>query len=125
VPVEYVGLDGARLPVESESIDHVLVTWSICTIPDVDAALCEMKRVLRSNGQLHFVEHGLSPDANVAKWQDRLTPVQRWWAGGCHLNRPIDALIEKAGFELTRLETFYARGPKPTGYMYEGVATRQ
>ena len=124
VPVEYVGLDGQRLPLESESVDHVLVTWTMCTIPDVDEALREMHRVLRAGGQVHFAEHGLSPDAKVAKWQHRLDPIQGWWAGGCHLNRPIDRLVEKAGFELTRLENFYTKGPKSTTYTYEGVATK-
>jgi ubiquinone/menaquinone biosynthesis C-methylase UbiE len=96
----------------------------MCTIPDVDEALREMHRVLRTGGQLHFAEHGLSPDAKVAKWQHRLDPIQGWWAGGCHLNRPIDRLVEKAGFELTRLDNFYAKGPKSTTYTYEGVATK-
>ena len=124
VPVEYVGLDGQRLPLESESVDHVLVTWTMCTIPDVDEALREMHRVLRTGGQVHFAEHGLSPDAKVAKWQHRLDPIQAWWAGGCHLNRPIDRLVEKAGFELARLDNYYAKGPKATTYTYEGVATK-
>jgi ubiquinone/menaquinone biosynthesis C-methylase UbiE len=124
VSVEYIGLDGQDLPLESESIDHVLITWTMCTIPDVDAALLEIRRVLRSGGQMHFAEHGLSPDAKVATWQIRLNPIQQRWAGGCHLNRPIDQLVEKAGFDLTRLNNFYARGPKCTGYMYEGVATK-
>jgi ubiquinone/menaquinone biosynthesis C-methylase UbiE len=124
VPVEYVGLDGQRLPLDAESVDHVLVTWTMCTIPDVDEALREMHRVLRTGGQVHFAEHGLSPDAKVAKWQHRLDPIQGWWAGGCHLNRPIDRLVEKAGFELTRLDNFYAKGPKSTTYTYEGVATK-
>ena len=124
VSVEYIGLDGQDLPLESESIDHVLITWTMCTIPDVDAALLEIHRVLRSGGQMHFAEHGLSPDAKVATWQIRLNPIQQRWAGGCHLNRPIDQLVEKAGFDLTQLNNFYARGPKSTGYMYEGVATK-
>jgi ubiquinone/menaquinone biosynthesis C-methylase UbiE len=124
VSVEYIGLDGQDLPLESESIDHVLITWTLCTIPDVDAALLEIHRVLRSGGQMHFAEHGLSPDAKVATWQIRLNPIQQRWAGGCHLNRPIDQLVTKAGFDLTRLNNFYARGPKSTGYMYEGVATK-
>jgi ubiquinone/menaquinone biosynthesis C-methylase UbiE len=124
VPVEYVGLDGQRLALDSGSVDHVLITWTMCTIPDVDEALREMHRVLRMGGQMHFAEHGLSPDVKVAKWQHRLDPIQGWWAGGCHLNRPIDRLVEKAGFELTRLENFYAKGPKSTTYTYEGVATK-
>ena len=124
VPVEYVGLDGASLPLDSGSIDHVLITWTLCTIPDVDNALGEIHRVLRPGGQLHFAEHGLSPDPNVAKWQDRLTPFQRRWAGGCHLNRPIDPLIDSAGFTVTQMDNFHIKGPKPMGYMYEGLATK-
>ncbi|MBO0730362.1 MAG: class I SAM-dependent methyltransferase [Acidimicrobiaceae bacterium] len=124
VPVEYVGLNGEMLPLDGESIDHVLVTWTMCTIPAIDAALDEMHRVLRPGGQLHFVEHGRSPDLAVARWQDRLNPIQRRWAGGCNLNRPIDRLVEEAGFHLTRLDNFYARGPRATSYMYEGVGTK-
>jgi ubiquinone/menaquinone biosynthesis C-methylase UbiE len=124
VPVEYVGLDGVSLPVDSGSIDHVLITWTMCTIPDVDSALGEIHRVLGPGGELHFAEHGLSPDPEVAKWQDRLTPLQRRWAGGCHLNRPIDRLIEHAGFAVSRMENFYIKGPRPMGYMFEGSATK-
>lgn len=125
VPVEYIDLDGGSLPVESATIDHVLITWTMCTIPDINSALSEMRRVLIPGGHMHFVEHGLSPDPNVAKWQDRITPFQRWWAGGCHLNRPIDRLIEEAGFEVDRMDTYYVRkGPKPMSYMFEGSATK-
>lgn len=124
VPVEYVGLDGVALPVDAGSVDHVLITWTLCTIPDVDSALGEIHRVLRPGGQMHFAEHGRSPDPKVAKAQDRLTPFQRRWAGGCHLNRPIDRLIERAGFTFSRMDNFYMKGPKPTGYMFEGLATK-
>jgi ubiquinone/menaquinone biosynthesis C-methylase UbiE len=123
VPVEYVGLDGASIPVADGSVDHVLTTWTLCTIPDVDRALGEMRRVLRPGGSLHFLEHGRSPDAKVARRQDRLTPMQRRIAGGCHLNRSIDRLVTDAGFDITALETYYMKGPKFFGYMYEGVAT--
>jgi ubiquinone/menaquinone biosynthesis C-methylase UbiE len=124
VPVEYVDLDGQALSVESDSIDHVLTTWTLCSIPDVDRALSEIRRVLRSGGLFHFVEHGRSPDPNVAAWQNRLTPIQRRVAGGCHLNRPIDQLVLNSGLELTRLENYYAKGPRAFGYMFEGVATK-
>jgi ubiquinone/menaquinone biosynthesis C-methylase UbiE len=123
VPVEYVGLDGEHLPVDDGTVDHVLVTWTLCTIPDVDQALSEMRRVLRPGGTLRFVEHGRSPDDNVARWQDRLTPIQRRLFGGCHLNRPIDALIERSGFTMTALNVGYEKGPKPFTYMLQGVAT--
>lgn len=124
VPVEFVGLDGQSLPLDSGSVDHVLITWTMCTIPAVEQALGEIHRVLRTGGQMHFAEHGRSPDPGVARWQDRLNPIQRAWAGGCNLNRPIDRLVLDAGFDLTQLDNFYVRGPKPTGYMYEGTATK-
>lgn len=123
VPIEFVGLDGAALPIESSSIDHVLVTWTMCTIPDVQQALSEMRRVLRPGGQVHFVEHGHAPDTKVSKWQDRLNPIQKRIAGGCNLNRPIDSLMEGAGFGFDELETYYGKGPKSFSYFYEGVAT--
>jgi SAM-dependent methyltransferase len=124
VPVEYVGLDGQQLPLEDASVDHVLTTWTLCTIPDVTGALGEMRRVLRSGGSLHFLEHGRSPDPKVEQWQNRLTPINRRVAGGCHLNRPISTLIGDSGLEVTDLHNFYVRGPKPMGYMYAGVATK-
>lgn len=124
VPVEYVGLDGQQIPLDDSSVDHVLTTWTLCTIPDVHQALTEFHRVLRSGGSLHFLEHGRSPDTKVARWQDRLTPMQRRIGGGCHLNRPIDELLTEASLPATRLENYYVRGPKVFGYMFEGVATK-
>jgi len=125
IPVEYVGLDGQSLPLADESVDHVLSTWTLCTIPDVHRALTEIRRVLRPGGTLHFLEHGLSPDPKVAAWQDRLTPLQRKIAGGCHFNRPIDDLVAAADLTITREDHFYMRGPKTLGYMFEGVATKE
>jgi ubiquinone/menaquinone biosynthesis C-methylase UbiE len=106
---------------ESSSVDHVLATWTLCSIPDVDRALSEIRRVLRPGGLFHFVEHGRSPGRKVAGWQDRLTPLQRRVAGGCHLNRSIDQLVRDSGI---RLENYYAKGPRPFGYMFEGVASK-
>ena len=125
VPVEYVGLDGEVLPLDDASVDHVLTTWTLCTIPAVDRALDEMRRVLRPGGTLRFVEHGRSPDAGVARWQDRLTPIQRRVFGGCHLNRPIDRMLAEAGLTITQLDTYYLPGPKPFGYLYEGAAAKR
>ncbi len=124
VPVEFIGLDGASLPIESESIDHVLSTWTLCTIPDIDGALAEVRRVLKPGGTVHFCEHGASPDPKVRRWQDRITPVQRRLFGGCHLNRAIDRLIDDAGLTIEQLDNSYQKGPKPLGYMYEGVARK-
>ncbi len=124
VPVEYVGLDGEDLPLGDDSVDHVLTTWTLCSIPDVGRALVEIRRVLRRNGALHFLEHGRSPEPRVARWQDRITPVQRRIFGGCHPNRSIDRLVVDAGFHLARLDNYYRTGPKPIGYVFEGIATK-
>jgi ubiquinone/menaquinone biosynthesis C-methylase UbiE len=124
IPVEYVGLDGEQLPIADASVDHVLTTWTLCTIPDVHRALTEIRRVLRPGGSLHFLEHGRSPDPKIARRQDRFTPLQMSLAGGCHLNRPIDDLLAAAALPATRLENYYLKGPKAFGYMYEGVATK-
>ena len=122
-PVEVVGLDGQRLPLEDDSVDHVLCTWSLCTIPDGVAAVREMRRVLRPGGELRFVEHGVAPDAGVARWQRRLTPVQRRLGGGCHLDRDISGILAAGGMRVRDLERYYAdKEPRPFGAMYEGVA---
>jgi ubiquinone/menaquinone biosynthesis C-methylase UbiE len=124
VSVDYVDLDGQALSLPSGSVDHALTTWTLCSIPDVDRALSEIRRVLRPGGMFHFVEHGRSPDPKVAGWQDRLTPFQRRVVGGCHLNRPIDQLVLNSGLELIRLDNYYAKGLRAFGYMFEGVATK-
>ena len=124
IPVEFVGTDGQELPLPDASVNHVLVTWTLCTIPDVDRALREIHRVLQPGGTLHFVEHGRSPRPGVAQWQDRLTPLWGVLFGGCHLNRSIDALIEGAGLELDAIRTYNMGGPELMGFAYEGVAKR-
>jgi SAM-dependent methyltransferase len=123
-PVDYVGLDGADLPLDDASVDHVLSTMTLCTIPDVSRALLEIRRVLRPGGTLHFLEHGRSDDPRVVVWQDRLTPLQKLVFGGCHLNRAVDHLVDDAGFEMVRLDRFLMKGPKTVGSMYAGVAAR-
>ena len=105
-------------------MDSVLSTWTLCTIPDAARALAEIRRVLRPGGAFCFVEHGLAPDARVARIQQRLNPFQRRVAGGCHLDRRIDQLVAAAGLELTRLDAYYMRGPRALGYTFEGVAVR-
>lgn len=123
VEVRRQGLDGQHLDLPDASFDCALSTFTLCTIPDVDAALAELRRTLRPGGRLHFVEHGLSPDEGVARWQHRLTPVQRRVAGGCHLDRPIVDLIERAGFEIGHVDRFYGAGPKAFAYFSLGWAT--
>ena len=122
VPVTFIEGSAEAIPLDDRSIDTVVTTWTLCTIPAVIEALREARRVLRPNGQLLFVEHGLAPDDNVRKWQDRLTPAWKRIGGGCHLNRPIRTIVEKAGFTITHLETAYMKGPKPMAFLYEGRA---
>ena len=122
VPVDFVGADAQVLPLDDASVDGALTTFTLCTIPDVDAALGELHRVLRSGGELHFLEHGLAPDRRVARWQHRLTPLQRRLMGGCHFDRPVDDLLTRNGFRITRLDTGYLGWPKVATYLYEGVA---
>ena len=125
VPVEYGGLTGERLDLPSGEFDAVLSTWTLCTIPNLEAALAEMRRVLKPGGSFHFVEHGHAPDENVARWQARLEPMNKRLAGGCHLTRHISEDIERAGFDIEKVETYYFKGePKPMGYTYEGRAVR-
>lgn len=125
VPVENGGLTGEHLDLPSGEFDAVLSTWTLCTIPNLDAALAELHRVLKSGGSFHFVEHGHAPDENVVRWQERLEPMNKRLAGGCHLTRRIAEDIERAGFAIEQLDTYYFKGePKPMGYTYEGRATR-
>ena len=122
LPISFIEGAAEAIPLDNDSIDTVVTTWTLCTIPGVAQALQEMRRVLRPNGQLLFVEHGLSPDDNIRKWQNWLTPTWKRIGGGCHLNRPIDVLIRNSGFGITRLETGYMKGPKPMTFLYEGHA---
>ncbi len=119
---EFIRGSAETIPFEDKAFDSVVTTWTLCTIPDVQSALREMRRVLRSDGRLLFVEHGLAPDASIVRWQKRLTPCWKCLGGGCHLNRKIDDLIVAAGFKIERLDTGYLHGRNPFAYMYEGVA---
>ena len=122
--VTFLEASAEAIPLEGSSVDTVVMTWTLCSIADASEALREMRRVLKPSGQLLFVEHGQAPEESVRKWQDHLTPVWKRIAGGCHLNRPIPALLERAGFHITHLTTGYMKGPKPMTFLYEGSALR-
>lgn len=111
-----------RTPLADSSIDSAVVTWTLCSIPNASRALQEVKRVLKPDGRLIFIEHGRAPDAAVAARQDWLTPMWKRVGGGCHLNRKVDEMIAGAGFRVTELKTFYLPGPRPMTYTYQGLA---
>jgi ubiquinone/menaquinone biosynthesis C-methylase UbiE len=123
-PIDQVGLDGAQLDLPDGSVDCVLTTYTLCTIPDVNAALSEVHRVLKPAGTLHFLEHGRAPTESVRRWQHRLHPVHSRIAGGCHLDRPIDDLISRSRLVISDLETEYGDGPRPFSYLYRGRALK-
>jgi len=124
VPVRRAGLDAQARAFEDDIFDAALSTWTLCTVPDVGAALAELHRVLRPGGTFHFVEHGLAPDESVVRWQRRLEPAQRRLAGGCHLTRPILELVEGSGFAIEEVDAFYLDGaPTVLGALVLGVAS--
>ena len=122
LPVELRVQSAEALPLEDASVDTAVSTWTLCSIPEPLQALREIRRVLRPGGRLLFVEHGRAPEAEVTSWQDRLTPLWKHCAGGCHLNRKVDDLLRAAGFDIVELHTAYSKGPRPFAFMYEGVA---
>ncbi len=124
-PVEMLPLraDG-HIPLPDDSVDAVLTTWTLCTIPDPRAALAEMHRVLRPGGRYYFVEHGLSPDPKVARWQERLDPLEMAIAGGCHFTRPIASIVGASPLALEAVENFYMPGPRFATYLYFGSALK-
>jgi ubiquinone/menaquinone biosynthesis C-methylase UbiE len=122
-PVHLLKASSEKLPLEDQSFDTVVMTFTLCSIPDVGAALLEIRRVLKSEGELLFAEHGRAPDPDVIRWQDRITPVWKRIGGGCHLNRKVDDLIQAAGFRLERLSAGYQKfAPRPFSFFYEGTA---
>ena len=127
MPVKQMRLDaGGRLPFEENSFDGVATTLTLCSIKNVSAALAEIRRVLKPEGQYVFLEHGRSRDARVAKRQDYFNPIQKIIACGCNVNRPIDRLVENAGLEIAKLERYWMPGsPRMTGEMYRGVAQKR
>jgi len=122
VPVRHVGVDGQQVPLDDASVDSALCTFTLCTIPDVDAALAEVRRIVRPGGTFHFLEHGLAPDEPVRRWQQRLNPVEQRLAGGCQLTRDPVALVTAAGMQVVESSARYMKGPKPWTYFTVGRA---
>ena len=122
INVRLLTLSAEEIPEANASFDTLLMTFTLCSIPDPVKALKEMRRVLKPDGQLLFCEHGAAPDASVRRWQDRLTPLWKPLAGGCHLNRDIPALLKEGGFRVDQLETMYLPGPRPLTFNYWGTA---
>ncbi|MBX3251928.1 MAG: class I SAM-dependent methyltransferase [Myxococcales bacterium] len=124
VQVSFVGLDGRAIPLDAASMDGALSTFTMCSIPDLERALAEVKRVLRAGGELHFLEHGLSDDPRIATWQRRVTPFYSPFAGGCRFDVPIADAVRRAGFELVSLDARQRKGPPLGSYLYRGVARK-
>ncbi len=125
VKVEWLDLPGEKIPLTDNSVDTILLTFTLCTIPDWETALQQMKRVLKPGGELLFLEHGESPDEGTRKWQHRITPGWKKLAGGCHLNRHIADLLAHAGFRILELENLYVpKAPRIAGYIYKGRAVK-
>jgi ubiquinone/menaquinone biosynthesis C-methylase UbiE len=122
VPVELLRASAETMPLDTASIDTVVMTWTLCTIPEPRRALAELRRVLKPGGALLFIEHGRAPEPGVARWQDRLDPLWRRAAGGCHLNRKIDDLISGSGFRIDALTNTRVPGPRTHTFFYEGRA---
>lgn len=124
LPVDLLGISGESIPAEDKTFDALVCTWTLCSIPNVSAALGEMHRVVKPGGKLYFIEHGASPDASVFRWQQRLDPLWKRIAGGCHLSRAADQLINNAGFDITDYTSGYFPGPRVAAYMCHGIAVR-
>jgi len=120
--VEWLGLPSEQIPLDDKSADTIVLTYTLCTIPDGSAALGEMRRVLKPNGRLLFCEHGEAPDENIQRWQQRINPVWRRFAGGCNLNKKIPSLIRAAGFNIKEMGESYIPGPRVAAYNYWGTA---
>ena len=125
IDVEFIDLPSERIPLEDHSVDSIVMTYTLCTIPDTTPALHEMRRVLQPGGELIFCEHGAAPDPGVRRWQDRLNPLWKRLGGGCNLNRPIPSLIEAGGFRIESLDTMYIPGWRPASFNYWGTAVPQ
>lgn len=121
-PVDFLAHPGEDIPLGDACIDTVVMTWTLCSIPDPAKALREMRRVLKPGGMLLFAEHGLAPELRVQGWQQFLNPLWSRITGGCNLNRQMDTLIQVSGFRIVDLKKAYAKGPRALSYVYSGHA---
>lgn len=119
---QYIQTGAESIPIDNKSMDTIVITYTLCTIPQVNIALNEIRRVLKTNGKVLFVEHGKAPEAAVLKWQNRINPLWKKIGGGCHLNRDIPNLFKESGFKIDNLKTMYLPGWKPASFNYWGVA---
>jgi ubiquinone/menaquinone biosynthesis C-methylase UbiE len=122
IPIDFLMHSAEEIPLDDASVDTVVTTFTLCSIPDAAKALKEMRRVLKPQGALLFAEHGLAPDEGVRRWQERLNPLWGRFSGGCNINRKMDDLIRAANFSIAQLDTGYAKGPRPMSYVYAGRA---
>jgi ubiquinone/menaquinone biosynthesis C-methylase UbiE len=122
--IEFIKAPGEALPIENDSVDHVVTTWTLCSVKNPSQVLSEIRRVLKPGGTYVFVEHGKSPEQHIAKLQDWLTPVQKCIGQGCHLNRKIDDIISHSSLHLEKIENLYMKGPKIAAYLYIGIARK-
>ncbi|SRR6266481_1549905 len=125
IAMEFIGLPSEKIPLDADSADTVLITYTLCSIPNVMAALAEMRRVMKPTGRMIFCEHGEAPDEGVKRWQRRITPLWKAIGGGCHVGRPIPKLIQDGGFKVEDMETMYLPGtPRFAGFNYWGSASK-
>jgi ubiquinone/menaquinone biosynthesis C-methylase UbiE len=124
IDVDWLALSSERIPLPDSSIDSIVITYTMCTIPDVHSALLEMRRVLKPGAKMHFSEHGLAPDESVRKWQNRLNGVWGRIAGGCNINRSVPTMLDDAGLKIDKMDTMYLPGPRPWTFTYWGTASK-
>lgn len=124
VDVDWLALSSERIPLPDDSVDSIVITYTMCTIPDVHTALLEMRRVLKPGAKMLFSEHGTAPDESVRRWQDRLNPLWGKISGGCNINRDVPKMLESAGLVVEEIQTMYLPGPRPLTFNYWGSASK-
>ena len=125
IGIDFIMSGAEEIPLPNDYVDTILITYTLCTIPDLDNSMAEMKRVLKSDGKFIFCEHGIAPDQNIIKWQRRINPIWKAIMGGCNINRNIPKIISDSGFDITNISEMYLPStPKIVGYNYWGIAEK-